>query len=89
MAYARGGSQALIAEVVRVGDRIASERYFPRDMIIDAHRYARDRDGTLAWLAIACKEHNPVILHLRSDVRWDPYRSDPRFQAIARQVGLP
>jgi|SRR5215469_3009049 len=89
MAYARGGSQALIAEVVRVGDRIASERYFPRDMIIDAHRYAGDRDGTLAWLAIARKEHNPVILHLRSDVRWDPYRSDPRFQAIARQVGLP
>ena len=89
-AYARGGSQALIAEVLRVVDGVARERYFPRDMIIDVHRYARDRDGTLAWLATAAKELNPVVHHLRSDHRWDPYRSDPRFQAIARQeVGLP
>src|SRR5215469_11991525 len=85
-AYARGGSQALIAELVRTADGIAKERYFPRDIIIDAHRYAGDREGTLAWLATALREHNAVVLHLRSDPRWDPYRSDPRFKAIATQV---
>ena len=55
---------------------------------IDAHRYAGDREGTLAWLAIAAKERDPVVCHLRSDPRWEPHRSDPRFQAIARDVGL-
>jgi len=84
-AYAGGGSRALIAEVVKVADAAAKERYFSRDILIDAHRYAGDRDGTLAWLAIASKEHNPLVRHLRSDRRWDSYRSDPRFQAIARQ----
>jgi hypothetical protein len=88
-AYTNGGSRALIDEVVRIADGIAKERYFPRNILIDAHRYAGDRDGTLAWLETAYREHNNVIHHLRSDHRWDPYRSDPRFQVIARQVGLP
>jgi hypothetical protein len=88
-AYANGGSQALIREVVKVLDGIARARYFPRDVIIDAHRLAGDRAGALAWLATANKECNHVARHLRSDLRWDPYRSDPRFQAIARSVGLP
>jgi DNA-binding winged helix-turn-helix (wHTH) protein/tetratricopeptide (TPR) repeat protein len=88
-AYATGGSRALISEVARVTDEITKERYLPRDILIDTHRYAGDRDGTLAWLATAYEERNPVVHHLRSDPRWDPYRSDPRFQAIAREVGLP
>ena len=88
-AYANGGPQAMITEVVRVIDQTAKERYFPRFIVIDAYRYAGDHDGTLAWLATAYREHNDVIHHLRSDRRWDPYRLDPRFQAIARDVGLP
>jgi DNA-binding winged helix-turn-helix (wHTH) protein len=88
-AYVRGGSQALIAEVATGADAVAKERYLPREILIIVHRGARDRDGTLAWLAIAAKEHNPLVRHLRSDHRWDPYRSDPQFQAIAGQEGLP
>jgi TolB-like protein/DNA-binding winged helix-turn-helix (wHTH) protein len=89
-AYAKGGPQALIREVASVFDGIAKGKWFPRGMIIDAHRYAGDRAGTLAWLEIAEKEWDlSVLRYLRSDHRWDPYRSDPRFRDIARRVGLP
>jgi len=89
-AFAKGGPQALVRDVTRVLDGVAKEKWFPRDMIIDAHRYAGDTEGTLAWLATAEKECDlNVLRHLRSDHRWDPYRSDPRFQEIARRVGLP
>lgn len=87
-AYATGGHQALIREVVKVLDGIAKDRWFPRDMIIDAHRYAGDRNGALAWLETAEKEGNVVARRLRSDRRWDPYRADPRFQHIALQYNL-
>jgi len=87
-AYARGGGQALIRELVTVVDRIAKEHWFPRDMIINAHRYAGDREGTLMWLETALKENDHVVRHVKSDFRWDPYRSDPRFQAVVRDVGL-
>jgi TolB-like protein/DNA-binding winged helix-turn-helix (wHTH) protein len=88
-AYAKGGPQALIRELVKVFDEIAKDRWFPRDMIISAHRYAGDREGTLTWLETAEKENDlSVLRHLRSDHRWGPYRSDPRFQAVARNVGL-
>ena len=89
-AYAKGGPQALIREVASVFDGIAKGKWFLRGMIIDAHRYAGDRAGTLAWLEIAEKEWDlSVLRYLRSDHRWDPYRSDPRFRDIARRVGLP
>jgi len=87
-AYAKGGGQALIRELVRVIDGIAREHWFPRDMIINAHRYAGDREGTLMWLETALKENDHVVRHVKSDLRWDPYRSDPRFQAVIRDVGL-
>jgi TolB-like protein/DNA-binding winged helix-turn-helix (wHTH) protein len=89
-AYAKGGSQALIREVVKVFDGVTKDHWFPRDMIINAHRYAGDREGTLAWLETAEKERDlSVLRHLRSDRRWDPYSSDPRFRDIARRLGLP
>jgi len=87
-AYKRGGDQALIRELVRLFDNIAKEHWFPRDFIINAHRYAGDKEGALAWLERALKENDHVVRHVKSDSRWDPYRSDPRFQAVVREVGL-
>jgi serine/threonine protein kinase len=86
--YAKGGGQALIRDVVRVFDGIAKEHWFLRDMIINAHRYAGDREGALAWLEKALKENDHVVRHVKSDSRWDPYRSDRQFQAVVREVGL-
>ena len=87
-AFAKGGGQALIRELAKNLDEVAKERWFPRDMIIDVHRYAGDRNGALSWLEKAFEENDDVVFHLKSDYRWDPYRSDPRFQAFAYRVGL-
>jgi serine/threonine protein kinase len=88
-AYAKGGSPALIREVVRGLDEIAKDRWTLRELIINAHRYAGDREGALAWLETAFKERDGLVLNLKSDLHWDPYRSDPRFKEILRRVGLP
>src|SRR5262249_46379428 len=54
-----------------------------------ARRYAffGDKEQALSWLEKACAKHNEME-NLLFDEFWDPYRKDPRFQAVLSKVGL-
>ena len=88
-AFATSGPQAGARELAHVLDEVTKDRWYPADIVIDTKFYASDKEKLLAWLGTAYKNREQVILHLKSDHRWDPYRSDPRFQEIYRRVGLP
>ena len=55
-----------------------------------AHVYARagQRDETLAQLEAALAEHSPRLVFLESEPDFDFLHDDPRYQAVARKVGL-
>jgi TolB-like protein len=88
-AFSNGGPQAGARELAHVFDEITKDRGLPTKFVIDTEFYAGDKEKLLAWLEKAYKNREQVILHLKSDHRWDPYRSDPRFQEVYRRVGLP
>jgi serine/threonine protein kinase/tetratricopeptide (TPR) repeat protein len=88
-AFSNGGPQAGARGLAHVFDAITKDRWLPTEFVIDTEFYAGDKEKLLAWLEQAYKNREQVILHLKSDHRWDPYRSDPRFQEIYRRVGLP
>jgi len=46
-------------------------------------------DAAMASLEKACDVRDPDVVALRADSRMDLVRSDPRFKAILRRVGLP
>ena len=48
-----------------------------------------DKDHAFAWLGKAVEQRNWMIIYLKRDPVWDPLRSDPRFSALLRRVGLP
>ncbi len=48
-----------------------------------------DKDRAFAYLDRAVKERTHWLVWLRRDFRWAPLRADPRFEEIARRVGLP
>jgi TolB-like protein len=74
-------------EAGRVPDRGVSRVYMPCAIAlryIDAGDYQRAID----WLETAYEERDPYLPYLRRPL-YDPLRSDPRFQALARRMGLP
>jgi siroheme synthase len=49
----------------------------------------RDLDKTFEWLQNAVREHSTWLVHVGWDARFRPLRSDPRFAAVIRAIGLP
>jgi adenylate cyclase len=47
-----------------------------------------DHDHAIAWLQKAYKEHSTEMIFLRTPT-WDSLRSNPRFIALMKDVGLP
>jgi hypothetical protein len=47
-----------------------------------------DRDRAIAWLRRAAWEHFRTLVFLKVDPVLDPQRSDPRFQALLRELGI-
>jgi hypothetical protein len=48
-----------------------------------------DVDATFEWLQNAVRERCTWLVHVGWDARFRPVRSDPRFAAIIRGIGLP
>jgi TolB-like protein len=47
-----------------------------------------DYDAAFTDLERAYTSHSAYILYLNADQGWDPIRSDPRFRALTRRMGL-
>lgn len=48
-----------------------------------------ERDRALVWLERAYKDRSNFMSRLKVDPRFDPLRSDPRFQNLLRRMNLP
>lgn len=53
-----------------------------------AYAASGDREAALTWLERAVDEHAPWLPELRLEPTYDLFRSDPRFLALVKRVGL-
>jgi TolB-like protein/class 3 adenylate cyclase len=53
-----------------------------------AYAAAGEREAALSWLEKAVDEHAPWLPELKLEPTYDPLRSDPRFAALLKRVGL-
>jgi len=68
--------------------RIAEGKY--ESSLYIALNYARaiDDSKALDWLEKAVEEHTPWLPELKIDPNWGPIRSQPRFIALLKKIGL-
>lgn len=78
------GAQSLLAEME---ERARRQYVSPYDMAL-IHAGLGDADRAMASLERAYVERHSSLRQLRVDERLDPVRSDPRFEALARRIGL-
>jgi tetratricopeptide (TPR) repeat protein len=57
--------------------------------IADNYMVRGGKAKALNWLEKAYEEHNPNLPYISCTPRWDPLRSEPRFQALLRRMGIP
>jgi tetratricopeptide (TPR) repeat protein len=77
-------ARALLAEIE---ERARRQYVSPYDLAL-VHAGLGDVEAALLALERAYAERHSSLRQLRVDERLDPIRSDPRFEALARKVGL-
>jgi TolB-like protein/DNA-binding winged helix-turn-helix (wHTH) protein len=69
--------------------QLSSTRYVSPYSVALVHAGLGDRDQALAWLDKAYAERSDYMPYLSREPMLDGLRSDPRFAALVRRVGLP
>lgn len=66
----------------------AQRAYVPAFHIAVVYAGLTQSDQTLEWLERGYEEHSAWMVWLKVDPRFEPLRSDPRFQDLLRRMGL-
>jgi eukaryotic-like serine/threonine-protein kinase len=92
-ALTRGYSEGGYAQAMHLGADVlaahSKRTHVPAVRIARLYAHAGDKEQVLYWLKRACDERETPLSHLGVAWDWDLVRSDPRFQDLLRQVGLP
>jgi TolB-like protein/tetratricopeptide (TPR) repeat protein len=87
-AYAAAGNQQAARGLLNELDAIGHTRYVDAVPVALVYLRLGDRDRTFSFLEKAYSEKSSSIPWLSAEPRFDPVRSDPRFQNLLRRVGL-
>jgi TolB-like protein/DNA-binding winged helix-turn-helix (wHTH) protein/lipoprotein NlpI len=79
-----GGREALWKKRIEQYERTNSNYY-----VAACYSALGDRDHAFAFLDRAFEQRSPLIAEFYVDPRLDSLRSDPRFEELARRIGLP
>jgi len=67
---------------------LSTQRYIPSSNVGLVYNGLGNQNEALSSLERACEERDPRVTLLKVDPRWESLRSDPRFVAILKRIGL-
>jgi tetratricopeptide (TPR) repeat protein len=89
-AYAVIGRRAEASKILRELERKSKDSYVSPYMIATIYAGLGDKDRAFEFLEKAFQERCwDIVWNFKADQRIDNLRSDPRFQALSRRLGLP
>jgi TolB-like protein/DNA-binding SARP family transcriptional activator len=87
-AYAVSGRKEEARALLRELSAVPEGRYVPAEYAALVHLGLGEKDAAIADLERAYRLGSGYLAYLRVEPLFDPLRSDPRFAALARRVGL-
>ena len=87
-AYAVGGKHDEAMKIISYLNNVAKQTYVSKYDLAVIHVGLGQNETAFQLLEAACEERSEGLVSLKIDPRLDPTRSDPRFKAILRKVGL-
>ena len=87
-AYGRAGREADARRELERAKKMSAHQPFDPLPIALAYIGLKDKDQAFVWLNRAVANRSPSLAALKVDPIYDSLRSDPRFAAILRHVGL-
>jgi DNA-binding winged helix-turn-helix (wHTH) protein/tetratricopeptide (TPR) repeat protein len=85
---ARTGRPDQAYELLAMLQTVARERYVPHYAPALIHAGLGQPDQALDWLGRSFEQHDVHLAFLPNDVKWDPFRQDPRFISLLRRCGF-
>ena len=67
----------------------SKQSYVPAYDIAVVFTGLEEKDQAFVWLLKALEERSGFLVYLKCDRRFDGLRSDPRFEALLKRIGLP
>ena len=87
-AYAKSGYESALHAWLDSLMRQLKDEYVSPYLIATIYARLNQRDQALLWLSKACQDRSTDLVFLKVEPAWDSYRSDPRYLAVEKQVGL-
>jgi TolB-like protein/DNA-binding winged helix-turn-helix (wHTH) protein/Tfp pilus assembly protein PilF len=85
---AKGGRTNEAREVLRRLESDSRDRYVPPGAMALVHAGLGEGEAMFEWLAKAYDARDVHLIFLPVDPKWDPFRVDPRFQALLTRCGF-
>src|SRR5262249_17569555 len=87
--YARSGMREQARQLLAELREYAQTRFTAPTAFAAVHAGLGENDEAFAWLQKARDDRSHGLFYLQLDRWWDGLRSDARFRALLRDVGLP
>jgi eukaryotic-like serine/threonine-protein kinase len=85
----RAGSTFALRRFAKVQEEQSRTTYVDPANIAESYGLLGDRENVFGWLEKAASEKSAFINYIKVDPSYDPVRSDPRFAALLKRMGLP
>ena len=88
-AYAKSGRQAEARQILAELTERSKREYISPYFLATVHTGLGDKDQAFRWLKKAYEDRVDELVYLKAEPRFDPLRSDPRFQDLLRRMNFP
>jgi Flp pilus assembly protein TadD len=85
---ALAGDKAKARAVLEELKALSNRHYIPPVNIALVYNGLGDQNEALSWLEKACDDRDVRLTLLKVEPRWDSFRSNARFVAILKRIGL-